>query len=151
MTRASGAGRPSGKGNTLPVAPKNEALVSIDPPEQLRDEQARSMWMMQSQILINRRLLTLDHAPLLLAYCNSYSLYLEAETEIMTSGMTVFSAKGGPKKNPVVNVRQDALASMVRIGSLLGLDPLSLRRMTGGGGGGNHEPENEFNDFLPVR
>ncbi|WP_412497280.1 phage terminase small subunit P27 family [Vibrio fluvialis] len=148
MTRASGGGRKPGKGQTFPIAPKNEALISIEPPQELRDEHAVSIWRTQSEILISRQILTLDHAPLLLAYCNSFSLYLEAEKEILTGGMTVYSAKGGPKKNPVVNVRQDALATMVRIGSLLGLDPLSIRRMTGGGSGDGNQPENEFNEFL---
>ena len=92
--------------------------------------------------------MTLDHAPLLLAYCNSFSLYLEAELAVAEEGLTVFSAQGGPKKNPTVNVRQDALASMVRIGSLLGLDPLSHRRMSGGDSNGNGDDENEFSEFL---
>lgn len=147
MVRAAGAGRPGGK-KTLPAAPAHEALVKIDPPDELRDENALAIWQTQSRVLMDRKLLTIDHGPLLLAYCNSFSLYLEAEQAISREGLTVFSAKGGPKKNPSVNVRQDALASMVRIGSLLGLDPLSIRRMTGGGSGDKDGNENEFSEFL---
>lgn len=147
MARAAGGGRKAGK-NTLPSAPAHEALVKIDPPDQLRDDSALAIWQTQSRVLMDRKLLTIDHAPLLLAYCNSFSLYLEAEQAISNEGLTVFSAKGGPKKNPSVNVRQDALASMVRIGSLLGLDPLSMRRMTGGSSGDKDGNENEFSEFL---
>ncbi|MBT2925325.1 phage terminase small subunit P27 family [Vibrio anguillarum] len=147
MVRATGGGRKSGK-NTLPSAPAHEALVKIDPPDELRDDNAMAIWQTQSRVLMDRKLLTIDHGPLLLAYCNSFSLYLEAEQAISTEGLTVYSAKGGPKKNPSVNVRQDALASMVRIGSLLGLDPLSIRRMTGGGSGDKDGNENEFSEFL---
>lgn len=147
MARAAGGGRKAGK-NTLPSAPAHEALVKIDPPDQLRDESALAIWQTQSRVLMDRQLLTIDHGPLLLAYCNSFSLYLEAEQAISDQGLTVFSAKGGPKKNPIVNVRQDALASMVRIGSLLGLDPLSMRRMTGGSSGDKDGNENEFSEFL---
>ncbi len=147
MARAAGGGRKAGK-NTLPSAPAHEALVKIDPPDQLRDESALAIWQTQSCVLMDRQLLTIDHGPLLLAYCNSFSLYLEAEQAISDQGLTVFSAKGGPKKNPIVNVRQDALASMVRIGSLLGLDPLSMRRMTGGSSGDKDGNENEFSEFL---
>ncbi|MGR5165191.1 phage terminase small subunit P27 family [Vibrio owensii] len=147
MARAAGGGRKAGK-NTLPSAPAHEALVKIDPPDQLRDDSALAIWQTQSRVLMDRKLLTIDHAPLLLAYCNSFSLYLEAEQAISDEGLTVFSAKGGPKKNPSVNVRQDALASMVRIGSLLGLDPLSMRRMTGGSSGDKDGNENEFSEFL---
>ena len=147
MARAAGGGRKAGK-NTLPSAPAHEALVKIDPPDQLRDESALAIWQTQSRVLMDRQLLTIDHGPLLLAYCNSFSLYLEAEQAISDEGLTVFSAKGGPKKNPSVNVRQDALASMVRIGSWLGLDPLSMRRMTGGSSGDKDGNENEFSEFL---
>ena len=147
MARAAGGGRKAGK-NTLPSAPAHEALVKIDPPDQLRDDSALAIWQTQSRVLMDRKLLTIDHGPLLLAYCNSFSLYLEAEQAISDEGLTVFSAKGGPKKNPSVNVRQDALASMVRIGSLLGLDPLSMRRMTGGSSGDKDGNENEFSEFL---
>ncbi|UPR55291.1 phage terminase small subunit P27 family (plasmid) [Vibrio cyclitrophicus] len=147
MARAAGGGRKAGK-NTLPSAPAHEALVKIDPPDQLRDESALAIWQTQSRVLMDRQLLTIDHGPLLLAYCNSFSLYLEAEQAISDEGLTVSSAKGGPKKNPSVNVRQDALASMVRIGSLLGLDPLSMRRMTGGSSGDKDGNENEFSEFL---
>ncbi|EGR2700594.1 TPA: phage terminase small subunit P27 family [Vibrio vulnificus] len=147
MVRATGGGRKGGK-STLPSAPAHEALVKIDPPDELRDDNALAIWQTQSRVLMDRKLLTIDHGPLLLAYCNSFSLYLEAEQAIIDEGLTVFSAKGGPKKNPSVNVRQDALASMVRIGSLLGLDPLSIRRMTGGGSGDKDGNENEFSEFL---
>lgn len=145
MVRAVGGGRKSGK-TTLPAAPAHEAMTKAPPPEQLRDDNAVAIWKTQSRVLIERRILTVDHLPLLMAYCNSFSLYLEAETAISEGGMTVYSAKGGPKKNPVVNVRQDALSAMVRIGSLLGLDPLSMRRMTGGGGG-DKDDENEFAEW----
>lgn len=147
MVRATGGGRKGGK-STLPSAPAHEALVKIDPPDELRDDNALAIWQTQSRVMMDRKLLTIDHGPLLLAYCNSFSLYLEAEQAIIDEGLTVFSAKGGPKKNPSVNVRQDALASMVRIGSLLGLDPLSIRRMTGGGSGDKDGNENEFSEFL---
>lgn len=147
MVRATGGGRKGGK-STLPSAPAHEALVKIDPPDELRDDNALAIWQTQSRVLMDRKLLTIDHGPLLLAYCNSFSLYLEAEQAIIDEGLTVFSAKGGPKKNPSVNVRQDALASMVRIGSLLGLDPLSIRRMTGGSSGDKDGNENEFSEFL---
>ena len=51
------------------------------------------------------------------------------------------------KKHPAVAVRQDALSTLVRVGSLLGLDPTSYRRLMGGGGGGDPEGDNEFRTF----
>ncbi|ELI5395215.1 phage terminase small subunit P27 family [Vibrio alginolyticus] len=150
MARAAGGGRKGGK-STLPSAPAHEALIKIDPPDELRDDNALAIWQTQSRVLMDRKILTIDHGPLLLAYCNSFSLYLQAELEVSREGLTVDTPMGGQKKNPSVNVRQDALASMVRIGSLLGLDPLSIRRMTGGGSGSKDSDENEFDEFLPAR
>ena len=50
-------------------------------------------------------------------------------------------------KHPAVAVRQDALSTLVRVGSLLGLDPTSYRRLMGGGGSG--DPEGTMNlDLL---
>lgn len=147
MVRAAGGGRKGGK-NLLPSAPANEVMTKAPPPDELRDDNAVAIWHTQASVLIGRKILTVDHLPLLMAYCNSFSLYLEAEQAISVGGLTVYSAKGGPKKNPVVNVRQDALSAMVRIGSLLGLDPLSMRRMTGGGSGDKDGNENEFSEFL---
>lgn len=146
MARAAGGGRKPGK-SSLPIAPNHEALTSIDPPEELRDDYAISIWNTQSKILIERKLLRLDHAPILLAYCNSFSLYLEAEAAISEGGLTVDTPMGGLKKNPAVNVRQDALASMVRTGSMLGLDPLSASRLTSGNAG-NKDRDNEFAEFA---
>ena len=53
---------------------------------------------------------------------------------------------GGLKKHPLVNVRNDAVSQMTRLGSLLGLNPMSRVRFLQGGGDDN-EPGNEFDDF----
>ena len=55
--------------------------------------------------------------------------------------------ESGIKKHPAVAVRQDALSTLVRVGSLLGLDPTSYRRLMGGGGSGDPEGDNEFRTF----
>lgn len=147
MVRAVGGGRKKGKAN-LPTASKATALKKVDAPDELRDDNALSIWEMQSQVLIERGILSIDHCPLLMAYCNSFSLYLEAEKVIIDDGLTVSSAQGGEKKHPAINARQDALNSMIRIGSLLGLDPMSYSRMSGGGGKSDQEDGNEFSEFA---
>ncbi|PQX60244.1 phage terminase small subunit P27 family, partial [Cronobacter sakazakii] len=50
------------------------------------------------------------------------------------------------KNPPAVNVRNDAVSQIARLGSLLGLDPLSRVRMMGAGKDGDDE-ENEFDEF----
>lgn len=50
---------------------------------------------------------------------------------------------GGLKKHPAVNVRNDSVSQIARLGSLLGLDPLSRIRMTSG----RNAPDDDGNEF----
>ncbi|WP_219906100.1 phage terminase small subunit P27 family [Photobacterium leiognathi] len=144
--RAAGGGRKKGKSKEL-VAVADERITHINPPDELRDDNAVEMWKTSAEILIQRQVLTLADAAMLLVYCNSFSLYLEAEQTVLLDGLTVSSAQGGAKKHPAVNVRQDAISAMMRAGSLLGLDPLSRSRVNGGGGSGSGDDANEFDRF----
>ncbi|USD68126.1 P27 family phage terminase small subunit [Vibrio sp. SCSIO 43136] len=141
--RATGGGRKNKNALAVPVT---GALTKIDEPDGLRDDNAILFWETYSQILIERSQLTLDRAPLLMIYCNSLSLYLQAEKELGEDGLTVFSEMGGPKKNPKAAVRQDAISSVTRLGSLFGFDPLSAVRVLGGSGS-KKKGENAFNEF----
>ncbi|MFQ2255788.1 phage terminase small subunit P27 family [Aeromonas hydrophila] len=145
MTRAAGGGRKGG--GDLPVAPSNQIIKRAPPvPPELHYPEAKLLWRSTTKTLIGRQQLTEDHLPLVLAYCNSFGLYLKAELMVLNEGITATTAEG-IKKHPAVAVRQDAISSLVRIGSLLGLDPTSYRRLMGGGGGGGPDGENEFKDF----
>lgn len=144
MTRAAGGGRKGG--GDLPVAPSNQIIKRAPPaPPELHYPEAKLLWRSTTKTLIGRQQLTEDHLPLVLAYCNSFGLYLKAELMVLDEGITATTAEG-IKKHPAVAVRQDAISSLVRIGSLLGLDPTSYRRLMGGGGGGP-DGKNEFEDF----
>ncbi|ELB2793237.1 phage terminase small subunit P27 family [Aeromonas hydrophila] len=145
MTRAAGGGRKSG--GDLPVAPSSQIIKRAPPaPPELHYPEAKLLWRGTIKTLIGRQQLTEDHLPLVLAYCNSFGLYLKAELMVFDEGLTTTTAEG-IKKHPAVAVRQDAISSMVRIGSLLGLDPTSYRRLMGGGGGGGPDGKNEFEEF----
>lgn len=146
MARAAGAGRKKGDGQNLPAAPESEQIKDAPPPEDLRDDNARRLWVSQASVLIARGVLARGDLETLQAYCNSYSMYIQAEKQISTDGLTVVSATGGLKKHPAINARQDALAMAIRTGSLLGLDPLSRTKLMGGGAG-TGSGENEFNEF----
>lgn len=136
-TRSSGGGR---KPN-LPTGQKSK-LTRITAPDELMSDVAVKLWKTQSRILISRGMFDLEDAPLLLAYCNAFHLMLEAEKLLKTS-LTVDSAMGGLKKHPAINVRNDSVSQLARLGSLLGLDPLSRVRMTSAG----KDPDEEGNEF----
>ncbi|BDM64549.1 hypothetical protein NFHSH190041_20010 [Shewanella sp. NFH-SH190041] len=147
LVRAAGAGRKPDTGNSVSVVNGSECLQKVEIPLGLRDETATRVWVTQSQVLISRQLLTEADLPILLSYCNSFSLYLQAEQEVSEGGLTVSTADGGLKKHPAINARQDALSSLIRCGSLLGLDPLSRTKIFGSGNN-NSEPENSFKDYV---
>lgn len=141
--RASGAGR-----KRKDSAQHKSSLTRINPPDDLMGDSAVRLWKTQSKILIERGTFEVEDAPLLLAYCNSFQMMLDAEAEIAAHGMTVETADGSIKKSPYVAVRNDCVAQLSRLGSLLGLDPLTRIRMTGAGGGKKEGEEgNEFDGF----
>ena len=143
--RAAGGGR---KKNDAFVGVGDPSLTRIAPPEELRDESAISIWKIQSKNLIEAGMMAIDFAPILIAYCNAFSLMVHADEKILENGITSDSAQGGLKTNPAVNVRKDAVAQIARLGSLLGLDPLSRSRMLGVSGSTSDEDENEFDEFT---
>jgi P27 family predicted phage terminase small subunit len=145
--RAAGGGKKSRDGNNLPALHEAERVTKIAAPDELRDDNAISIWETQSAILIQRGVLSMADAATLLIYCNSFSLYLEAEKKISKEGLTIATDNGSEKKHPAINARQDALTSFIRTGSLLGLDPLSRTKLLGGGAG-TGSGENEFNEFT---
>ena len=122
--RASGGGR----NKNLPAKNSKSSMTRIAPPAELMGESAIKLWKTQSKILIERGTFELEDAPLLVAYCNAE-----------------MSGSGGLKKHPAVAVRNDSVSQIARLGSLLGLDPLSRMRMTGPSEQNNDE--NEFDEF----
>lgn len=145
--RASGGGRKS-----KTSLQHKSTLTRIAPPDELVNGTAIRIWKTQSKILIERGTFELEDAPLLVAYCNSFALMLEAEKKIMDSkaddgGMAIPTADGSWKKSPYVGVRNDCISQLTRTGSLLGLDPLTRIRMLGAGNNGNDEGGTEFDEF----
>ncbi|EOX8446334.1 phage terminase small subunit P27 family [Salmonella enterica] len=138
VVRSSGGGR---KRNL--TSGQKSKLTRIAPPEELMSDIAIRIWKTQSKILIERGVFDLEDAPLLLAYCNAFHLMIEAEKVIAKDGLTVSSEMGSEKKHPAVNVRNDSVSQLARLGSLLGLDPLSRIRMTCG----KKDPDDEGNEF----
>ncbi|MCE2597211.1 phage terminase small subunit P27 family [Motilimonas cestriensis] len=143
MTRAAGGGRKTGV--NVATAPAKELLTRVKPPEQLRDENAIAIWKDRAKILADRKMLTAAVLPMLIAWCNSFSLMIEADTMITDEGLLSFSDKGGAKKHPALTARSEAVNQMARLGSLLGFDPMSYQRLAGGGN--DDEGGNEFDDF----
>ena len=85
--RASGAGRKPG--SNLPAAVPDDQLLKKVPkaPDELMDDNSCLIWKSQARVLIDRKVLTEDLLPLLLAYCNSFSIMLKADAMILKDGL----------------------------------------------------------------
>ncbi|HFS5769939.1 TPA: phage terminase small subunit P27 family [Providencia rettgeri] len=147
--RASGGGRRK----NLPAKSGKSSITRIAPPDELMGDAAIKLWKTQSKILIERGTFELEDAPLLVAYCNAFQLMLTAEQVILkhakmdleSGGITEMSGSGGLKKHPAIAVRNDSVSQIARLGSLLGLDPLS--RMRSIGAKEKDDDGNEFDEF----
>lgn len=147
--RASGGGRKK----KLPAKNQKSSITRIAPPDELMGEAAIKLWKTQSKILIERGTFEPEDAPILMAYCNAFELMLIADRVILATakkdlesgGITEMSGMGGLKKHPAVAVRNDSISQIARLGSLLGLDPLSRMRMTGPAD--KDDTGNEFDEF----
>ncbi|MGG4610668.1 phage terminase small subunit P27 family [Providencia sp. Me31A] len=147
--RASGGGRRK----NLPAKSGKSSITRIAPPDELMGDAAIKLWKTQSKILIERGTFELEDAPLLVAYCNAFQLMLTAEQVILkhakmdleSGGITEASGSGGLKKHPAIAVRNDSVSQIARLGSLLGLDPLSRMRSTGAKE--KDDDGNEFDEF----
>ena len=140
--RSSGGGR-----KPTPKTGQKSSISRIAPPDELHDEYAVSMWKQQSKILISRGLFEPEDGSILMAYCNAFSLMVKADKRVLDEGITSATADG-IKKHPAIAVRNDCISQMARLGSLLGLDPLSRTRFMGGGPkSGDDNQGNEFDGF----
>ncbi|BCB06785.1 hypothetical protein HHSLTHF2_06750 [Vreelandella venusta] len=146
--------RASGGGRKRKTSMQHKSSITrIAPPPELINETAVKVWKTQSKILIERGTFEPEDAPLLLSYCNSFAYMIIADIQITDwasphGGMVVETADGSIKKSPYVAARNDYIAQLSRLGSLLGLDPLTRLRMLGAGNGeGGGEEGNEFDEF----
>lgn len=142
--RAAGGGRKK-KDALLSVG--DPTITRVAPPNECRDEHAINIWKTQSKIMISRGTLSREDLPILLAYCNAWSVMVQSQEDMMDS-LYSETADGGEKVHPSVNVNKIAVSQLKMLGSLLGLDPLSRSRVVGSGLSGNGETEeNEFDEF----
>ncbi len=141
--RASGGGR-----KRKSLGTQKSTITRINPPDELMGDAARKIWKQQSKVLIDRGTFEVEDAPLLQAYCNAWQMMLDAEARIANEGVTIPTADGSQKMHPVVNVRDKSVQQLSRLGSLLGLDPLTrIRMMSAGSGDDGNNEGNEFDEF----
>lgn len=120
------------------------AVTNIGPPAWITGY-AAEMWERVAPRLCSQKVLQWTDVEVLESYCSAYGDWRRACEEIEKYGLTVLSAQGSPMKNPAETAKRGAFATMRTAGALLGLDPVSRQRMSGGG---NKKPDNPFGALL---
>ena len=102
-----------------------------EPPAHLQGY-AKEAWLELAPELHRLNLLTvLDVGPFS-AYCSAYAHWQQAEEALQRSGeLTIRTAEGYPRVNPLVRIASQAMADMQRIGTQSGLSPNARLRLSG--------------------
>lgn len=93
------------------------------------DLEAWKMWEFLVPELTERYGVGKGERGLVQAYCTFYQRALRADDELDTSTLTVTDENGTVKVNPVVKISESSWDRVVSLGSKLGLDPISRRRV----------------------
>ena len=123
--------------------PQFSQITHIEPPEWL-NSLAVDMWERVMPELICSGVLTMPDLHNVESFCMAYARWREAQDLIDKHGVVVTNPETGAMlKNPAVTVVNESAKQMIQFGSLLGLDPSSRARLTGG-----EKPETAGNPFA---
>lgn len=124
------AGNP-GKRKLNKNEPDFALVTNIDAPEWMCPL-SQEMWQRVVPSLLAEKVLCVTDLHNVEAFCTAYANWRAAQASVSQFGIVVTSAMGSPIKNPALTAQKEAAAQMVTFGSLLGLDPSSRSRLTGG-------------------
>lgn len=112
-----------------PVMPATDA-ADLPPVELSNDLVAGSEWMRLAPMLRASRTVTDADRGSLIAVCQQWSRYLEANGNVAKAGMVVKSPSGYPMPNPYIGIANKALGNCVKLWAELGLTPSSRSRVS---------------------
>lgn len=124
------AGNP-GKRALNKEEPQFTQITHVDPPSWMQPL-AVQMWETVMPELLAQRIVCITDLHNVEAFCTAYANWRAAQEMVVQHGPVVESAMGSPMKNPALTAAKEAMAQMVTFGALLGLDPSSRSRLTGG-------------------
>lgn len=106
--------------------------LSIDeaPPTELHDPVAIAEWARLNPMLVAARQITEADRGSLIALCQQWSLYIEANKNIAAAGMVIRSPSGYPMPNPYISISNKALGNCIKLWAELGITPSSRSRVT---------------------
>ena len=101
------------------------------PPSPLADDPlAQVEWRRVAPMMRSCGMVSEAEATALIALCQQWSRYLEAQAKVRSMGMLIKAASGEPVTNPYLAVADKALTQCQHLWRELGLTPSSRSRMT---------------------
>ena len=112
-----------------------ENVYDIDVPDYMEGmEYAMQMWKSVVPELLKRKILKITDLHNIEMFCFAYQNLRKSQLEVATMGVTLTTNQGSVIKNPALTAVNEASKQMAQFGSMLGLDPVSRARLTGGKG-----------------
>jgi len=118
-------------------------VTNIDPPEWI-DSYAKDMWERVMPLLCAQQILQPTDIHNVELFCIAYKNWRMAQEDVAKNGIVVMGAEGGPVKNPALTAANEATRQMATFGAMLGLDPSSRSRLTGG------SKKESSNPYVPL-
>jgi P27 family predicted phage terminase small subunit len=119
-------------------------VTNVDPPDWITGA-GRDMWERVVPLLLRQKVLQITDLHNVEIFCTAYGTWRTAAADVAKNGPVVPGASGGPIKNPALTALNEASKQMASFGAMLGLDPASRQRLTGGG---NKKPDNPFTALI---
>jgi len=89
------------------------------------DEEARKEWKRAGKILQKVGLMTDLDRMIFAAYCEAYSRWVQAVTQIQATSMVYKKPDGTPGLNPYLKIASVAYEQMIKAGTQIGMSPSS--------------------------
>lgn len=115
--------------------PEFTEVTDIEVPEYISTmDHAAMMWRSVIPELLKNKVLRITDMHNVEIFCIAYHNWRSAQKEVAMYGITMTTDQGSIIKNPALTVLNEASKQMISFGSMLGLDPSSRSRLTGGNG-----------------
>lgn len=105
---------------------KSPRSVSHEAPDWLSPD-ARDVWAFVAGWLGD--VIEEGDIPLMSLYCETYAQFVAASKRIKSEGLTLQGRDGGVVRHPLCSVVAGYRASLIKLGTLLGLDPAARSRL----------------------
>jgi P27 family predicted phage terminase small subunit len=131
-----------------PVLPDPRDAFDIPPAELQGEGLATAEWVRLAPMLREARQVTDGERAVLIALCQQWGRYLEANEKVSMAGLIVKAPSGYPMINPYLTVANKALQHCTKLWAELGLTPTSRGRIVAVPPRSMTDPFAEFD--LPV-